>query len=82
MPHKQNVIDCYEIWLSPSLERSGFKVAPIFPNFSKFPPPRRNDTLLAWRELLGAGFPFIKSMVLRDPVEGEASRRRVPSRYL
>jgi hypothetical protein len=82
MPQKQNVIDCYEIWLSPFLQRSGFQTTAIFPNFSKLPPPKRNDTLLAWRELVDAGFPFIKSMVLRDPVEGEASRSRVPQRYL
>jgi Rhamnan synthesis protein F len=81
LPHKQNVIDCYEIWLSPFLSQQGFKCATVFPNFSKLPPPHRNDTLCAWRELLDAGFPFIKSMVLRDPVHGDASRQLLPARY-
>jgi hypothetical protein len=82
MPLKQNVIDCYEIWLSPFLERKGFRTAAIFPSLSRLPPPKRNDTLCAWRELIDLGFPFVKSMVLRDPVEGEAARRLLPARYL
>lgn len=82
MPLKQNVIDCYEIWLTPFLEQRGFTAAAIFPNLSTLPPPRRNDTVLAWRQLIEAGFPFVKSMVLRDPVDGEDARKRLPSRYL
>jgi hypothetical protein len=82
MPLKQNVIDCYEIWLTPFLAQRGFATAAIFPNFSTLPPPKRNDTVLAWRQLLEAGFPFIKSMVLRDPVDGDEARRRLPARYL
>jgi hypothetical protein len=82
MPHKQNVIDCYEIWLSPFLAKNGFKCESVFPNLSKLPPPHRNDTLCAWQELIAAGFPFIKSMVLRDPIHGDASRRMLPARYL
>jgi hypothetical protein len=82
MPLKQNVIDCYEIWLSPFLERQGFTTAALFPNLSTLPRPKRNDTLLAWRQLIDIGFPFVKSMVLRDPVEGEAARRMLPTRYL
>jgi hypothetical protein len=81
MPHKQNVIDCYEIWLSPFLAKNGFLCEAVFPNFSKLPPPNRNDTLCAWRELMSAGFPFIKSTVLRDPVQGEASRRVLAGKY-
>lgn len=82
MPLKQNVIDCYEIWLSPFLEKRGFQAASIFPNLSTLPPPKRNDTLISWKELIDAGFPFVKSMVIRDPVEGEAARRLIPARYL
>lgn len=82
MPHKQNVIDCYEIWLSPFLEQRGFRTQAVFPNLSRLPPPKRNDTLISWKELVDIGFPFIKSMVLRDAVEGESARQRVPARYL
>jgi hypothetical protein len=81
LPEKQNVIDCYEIWLTPFLEKSGFRSAAIFPNFSKLPSPKRNDTQYAWRDLIGAGFPFIKSIVTRDPFEGKASRQMLPTRY-
>lgn len=82
LPLKQNVIDCYEIWLSPYLERNGFTTAAIFPYLSKLPFPYRNDTIYAWRELVDLGFPFIKSAVLRDPDEGEDARRLLPERYL
>jgi len=81
MPHKQNVIDCYEIWLSPFLQKSGFTASAIFPKLSTLPPPQRNDTLISWRALLDIGFPFVKSMVLRDPIEGEAARHVVPQKY-
>lgn len=81
LPIKQNVIDCYEIWLTPFLVRNGFRSEAIFPNFSKLPAPRRNDTVYAWRELIMAGFPFIKSVMLRDPIEGKASREMLPARY-
>lgn len=82
LPSKQNVIDCYEIWLSPCLEQRGFATASIFPNLSKAPPPMRNDTITAWRELFDLGFPFIKSAVLHDLDEGEDARRLLPERYL
>jgi Rhamnan synthesis protein F len=82
MPEKQDAIDCYEIWLTSFLENSGFSSAAIFPNFSKLAKHRRNDTMFAWRELIDAGFPFIKSMVIRDPIEGAASRQMLPERYL
>lgn len=81
LPHKQNVIDCYEIWLTRYVEEAGFSSAALFPNFSKLPAPRRNDTQYAWKELLAAGFPFIKSIVVRDPTEGKAARALLPARY-
>jgi hypothetical protein len=81
MPMKQNVIDCYEIWLSRFLEQQGFRIAAIFPKLSTQPPPNRNDTLCSWSQLLDLGFPFVKSMVLKDPLEGEAARARVPAKY-
>jgi hypothetical protein len=81
LPLKQNVIDCYEIWLSPCLEQRGFVTAAIFPNLSKEPPPLRNDTITAWRQLFDLGFPFIKSAVLLDADEAEDARRLLPAQY-
>ena len=46
------------------------------------PPPRRNDTLYNWKELVQAGFPFIKSAVLTDPATADEARTLLPRRYL
>jgi hypothetical protein len=82
MPEKQDVIDCYEVWLTSFLQQRGFRWTAIFPSLSKLTHHRRNDTVHAWRGLLEAGFPFIKSMVVRDPLEGAEARALLPDRYL
>jgi lipopolysaccharide biosynthesis protein len=79
MPTKQLVIDCYEVWLDPYLERCGFRSEAIFPSISTEQHPDRNDTIHRWMELVDAGFPFIKSQVLNDPVQAAAARRLFPS---
>ena len=81
MPCKQNVVDCYEIWLTPFLQRQGFRGAAMFPNLATDPPPRRNDTLYNWKELMSVGFPFIKSAVLTEPATAEEARAMLPARY-
>jgi hypothetical protein len=81
MPSKQLVIDCYEIWLSPFMKRKGFRSAAIFPNLTTEQQSDRNDTVHRWAQLIEVGFPFIKSMVLKDPVQAEAARRFLPPHY-
>jgi len=81
MPCKQNVVDCYEIWLTPFLQRQGFRGAAMFPNLATDPPPRRNDTLYNWKELRSVGFPFIKSAVLAEPATAAEARAMLPARY-
>jgi hypothetical protein len=82
LPSKQNVVDCYEIWLTPFLVQQGFKGCAVFPNLASDPPPRRNDTLYKWKELIDVGFPFIKSSLLIEPATAEEARALLPSRYL
>lgn len=82
MPAKQNVIDSYEILLTRFLEQKGFTSAAIFPILANEHSKQRNDTFGSWSKLVDLGFPFIKSMVLRDPLHRTAARRRVPARYL
>ena len=82
LPSKRNVIDCYEIWLSPYLERFGFSTTAIFPRLSQRPPPKRNDPIFEWRQLFELGFPFIKAEVLRNPDESEDAKRLLPRSYL
>ncbi len=81
LPAKQNVVDCYEIWLTPFLVQQGFVGVAMFPNIATNQRPFRNDTLYNWRELIDAGFPFIKGQVLRDPSMADRARELLPSRY-
>jgi hypothetical protein len=82
LPLKQNVIDCYEIWLSPYLERQGFTTGAMFPKLSARPPPKRNDPIFEWRRLFDLGFPFVKSEVLGNPDERQDACRLLPERYM
>jgi lipopolysaccharide biosynthesis protein len=81
MPSKQNVVDTYEIWLTPGLVRQGFRGVAMFPNLSSEPSPRRDETLYNWRQLLDAGFPFIKAKILSESPDADEARRQLPDRY-
>lgn len=56
------VIDNYEIALQGRFERAGVSSAALFPVPVG---PFDNPTLSHWRELLAAGFPFVKVQLLR-----------------
>jgi len=81
MPRKESVVTSYELWLTPYLLRNGFTAEALFPNIATYAPPTRNDTLSHWRELMDAGFPFIKSAVLTESKEADEARRILPGRY-
>lgn len=81
MPTKQNVVDTYEIWLTPGLVKQGFRGAAMFPNLSTEPSPRRDETLYNWRQLMEAGFPFIKAKILTESPDADEARKLLPSRY-
>lgn len=82
MPRKESVVTCYELWLTPYLMRMGFSAEALFPNISTYAPPTRNDTLSHWKELIEAGFPFIKSAVLIESGEADDARKMLPERYV
>jgi len=81
MPSKQTVVDTYEIWLTPFLVRQGFSGEAMFPNLSREPAPRRDESLYNWRQLVAAGFPFVKAKVLTESPEAEEARGLLPERY-
>lgn len=60
LDRKDDVIQSYEIALAPLIEQSGLKVEVLFPNHAV-----RNPTLFGWRDLLDAGFPYVKLLLLR-----------------
>ncbi|HWI86421.1 MAG TPA: rhamnan synthesis F family protein, partial [Sphingomonas sp.] len=57
---KDAVIRAYEVRLAGDVERSGHTVAILFPS-----PRAANPTLFDWRGLIEAGFPFVKTLLLR-----------------
>lgn len=68
---KMRVVRSYEIGLSDELRRRGVSTAVYF-SPSSLGAGRHNPTLVAWREMLDRGFPFLKRTLLSDP------RVRVP----
>lgn len=59
---KDEVIRAYETRLKGTLEAGGLHVEVLF----KGAPWSENPTLVEWRELVAAGFPFVKVQLLRD----------------
>jgi lipopolysaccharide biosynthesis protein len=81
LPTKELVIDAYETSLTRQLERAGLRAEALFPPL--YDEPRSgDDTTSRWRELLDAGFPFVKASLLRDPRRAEAVRAVVPAHLL
>ena len=81
LPTKELVIDAYETSLTRQLERAGLRAEALFPPL--YDEPRSgDDTTARWRELVDAGFPFVKASLLRDPRRAAAARAVVPVRLL
>jgi len=81
LPTKELVIDAYETSLTRQLERAGLSAAALFPPL--YDEPRSgDDTMTRWRELIDAGFPFVKASLLRNPRLAEAVRAVVPAHLL
>jgi hypothetical protein len=66
LPAKALVIDAYETSLTRQLAAAGLSVAALFAPLYE-DPLSADDTLLRWRELLDAGFPFVKASLLSGP---------------
>ncbi|MBT2321964.1 glycosyltransferase [Variovorax paradoxus] len=62
---KDDVINQYELQFAPTLRAAGLSCATLFPAEGL-----SNPTIYKWRQLVDAGFPFVKVMVLRDRFEG------------
>ncbi len=66
LPTKELVIDAYESALTRQLVGAGLTATTLFPPLYD-DPLSADDTLRRWRELLDAGFPFVKASLLRGP---------------
>ena len=81
LPTKELVIDAYETSLTRQFERAGLRAEALFPPL--YDEPRSgDDTTARWRELIDAGFPFVKASLLRSARHGDAVRAVVPADLL
>jgi lipopolysaccharide biosynthesis protein/GT2 family glycosyltransferase len=70
---KQDVINDYEVCLTPALQAAGLGCEALFPAKRT-----HNTSLLEWKELIRAGSPFVKIAALRDSsADGEHDWRAV-----
>ncbi len=67
---KDKVIGEYELGSLGAYEAAGLKTAVVFPTDESLREADVNPTLHLWRDLLEAGYPFIKMQLLRDDIEG------------
>ena len=65
---KDQVIRAYEVRLAQAMQAGGLECAALFPSAHG-----ANPTLTGWRDLIAAGFPFVKTLTLRG-VDDEAWR--------
>ena len=81
LPTKELVIDAYETALTRQLGAAGLTATALFPPLYD-DPLSADDTLLRWRELLDAGFPFVKASLLRAGPQAAHVRACVPGRLV
>jgi O-antigen biosynthesis protein len=71
---KRAVIDVYEVVWAQTLKDAGLNGHVVFPSSEAILRAQRNPTLVAWKDLLREGFPFIKIELLRDRIPGTDCR--------
>lgn len=81
LPTKSLVIDAYETALTRQFERHGLVTAALFPPLSR-DSRSADDTLIRWKELIAAGFPYVKASLLASPRHHAAVRAILPSDLL
>lgn len=63
---KSRIISLYEIGMTSTLQSAGLQCGSIFDIKGQDAKRLENPTLYGWKALIEAGFPFIKSHVLKD----------------
>lgn len=72
LDEKDHVIRAYELTFTPRLEAAGLPCEAVFKTGGA-----ANSTVAAWRELLRAGFPFVKASALNQPGARDGDWREV-----
>lgn len=78
LPSKGQVIDVYETRLTHMLADQGLRCESIFPPLSD-DPHSSNDTSFRWAQLIGIGFPYIKTSILDKFAGSPQVRALVPA---
>lgn len=78
---KATVITVYELSLARQLQAMGFQCEALFP--ARYRDERSGDeTWGHWQELIDAGFPFVKGVIVRHPKRAQAIAARVPAAFI
>lgn len=77
---KSQVIDIYETQLTQLMEELGLKCEALFPAFND-DMLTSNDTFFKWPQLIHAGFPYIKTSVIKDSGDHQLIQALVPPEF-
>jgi len=78
---KESVINVYETKFTQALVDNGLRYEVLFPPGPGLP-DFSNSTIKLWEQLLDAGFPYIKTSVVRELGNNPRLLKRVPARFL
>jgi lipopolysaccharide biosynthesis protein len=78
---KESVINVYETKFTQALVDNGLRYEVLFP-LKPGLPHFLNSTIKLWEQLLDAGFPYVKTSVVRELGNTPRLLKRVPARFL
>ncbi len=81
LPQKSEVIDVYETWFTEMMKRQGLRGEAIFAALGN-DRHSSNDTSFRWKQLIDAGFPYIKVSVMDRYAASPDVKALVPADWL
>jgi lipopolysaccharide biosynthesis protein len=80
LPTKGEVIDVYETRLTRMFTQAGLRCEAVFAPLGN-DPHSSNDTSFRWAELIRAGFPYVKTMILQREAASPELAQVVPAEW-
>lgn len=65
---KNRIIDLYEIGMTTKFSGAGLKCGPLYPAPVAGRIGPRNPSIYCWKELIGIGFPFVKTQIIKESI--------------
>jgi lipopolysaccharide biosynthesis protein len=81
LPTKEQVIQVYETQLTGMAEAQGLRTQALFPPLTQ-DRYSSNDTYYRWPELMQAGFPYLKTSVIKEMSQGARLQTAVPPEFI